>query len=96
MLPVQPTATPQEWLENMMPFVNRAGETFVGQVIGIPPTEFTPHWMCLVRLVPGGLTEEVRKPFERLVRAHAKEHGWKVRKLSYSRSNVMFYVEPLG
>lgn len=79
----------------MVPFVNRAGETFIGDVIGVPPTEFTPHWMCLMRLVPGGLTKEVRAPFERLVRLHAKEHGWRVERLRYTRSNVTFYVVPL-
>jgi hypothetical protein len=79
----------------MIPFVNRAGATFVGDVIGFPPTEATPRWQCLMRLVPGGLTPEVRSPFERLIRAHAKEHGWKVQQLRYTRSNVTFYVVPL-
>ena len=76
----------------MMPFVNRAGATFIGDVIGIPPTESTPQWMCVMHLVPGGLTDEVRKPFERLIRAHAKENGWRVEKFGYTRRNVTFYL----
>lgn len=80
----------------MMAFVNRAGETFVGDVTGTPPTEITPHWQCLMRVVPGGLTPEVRASFARLVRRHAKEHNWCIKKLQYTRSNVTFYVEPLS
>lgn len=90
-----PNPTPQEWLEKMIPYVNLAGVTFVGDVVGFPPTAHEPSWMCLMRLVPGGLTQEVRAPFERLVRLHAKEHGWRVTRLHYTRSNVTFYVELL-
>ena len=79
-----------------MEYVNGAGETFAGTVIGVPPTEHTPHWQCYMRVVPGALTTpEIRAPFERLVKSHAKLHGWRVRKVNYTRSNVSFYVEPL-
>lgn len=75
--------------------MNRAGETFSGWWAGAPVDALRPEWRLTVRTTLGALTKEVRKPFAKLVKEHAKENGWRVTRIDYAPGFVVLFVVPL-
>jgi hypothetical protein len=85
------TTNPQELLNSMWSCVQAAGPVFTENARCLPNGD---SYECSLQLAPGNLTERVQKTLTSLMRAYAKESGWKVERLSIKKGYLALAISP--
>lgn len=89
MFPPKVTSDPQELLNNIWSCVQAAGPVFTQNARCAPKGD---SYECSLQLAPGNLTPAVQKTLTSLMRAYAKESGWKVERLGIRKGHVDLLV----
>ncbi len=76
---------PQELLNNLWGCVQAAGPIFTQNARCAPKGN---SYECSLQLAPGNLTSEVWTALTGLIRAYAKESGWKVERLALKKGHI--------
>jgi hypothetical protein len=85
MFPPVKTADPQELLNNLWGCVQAAGPVFTQSARCAPKDD---SYECSLQLAPGSLTPAVWTALTGLMRAYAKESGWKIERLSRKKGHI--------